>query len=76
MQLEFVRDIKKADMKKFSKKYSEVNRMSHIGIDYEGQYTYYDIIDYDRCCTCEHFYDNWYETRFECSCKRCLEKDH
>ena len=49
--------------------------MSHIGVDHEGQYTYYDIIDYDRCCTCENFYDNWYETRFECSCKRCPERD-
>ena len=49
--------------------------MSYIGVDHSGQYEYYDIIDYDRCCTCEHFYDNWYETQFECLCERCPERD-
>lgn len=37
-----------------------------IGYDYGGQYKYHEIKDYNICCTCQYFYDNWYETRFEC----------
>ena len=37
-----------------------------IGYDYYGYYEYHNIKDYDECCTCRHFYDNWYEERFEC----------
>lgn len=33
---------------------------------YGGEYEYSKIIDYDRCCLCEHFSDNKYEERFEC----------
>ena len=36
------------------------------GCDFGGEYKYYDIIDYDKCCTCVHFSDNEYEERFEC----------
>ena len=37
-----------------------------IGYDAGGKYEYYDIKDYDMCCTCRYFSDNWHETRFEC----------
>ena len=37
-----------------------------IGCDHYGQYEYNNIKDYDKCCTCIHFCDNRYETRFEC----------
>ena len=36
------------------------------GCDSGGTYEYYDILDYDKCCTCAHFSDNWHEERFEC----------
>lgn len=31
-----------------------------------GEYEYYDIKDYDTCCRCRYFSDNWHEERFEC----------
>lgn len=40
--------------------------MKKIGYDYGGTYEYYDIKDYNTCCTCKHFCDNELETRFEC----------
>jgi hypothetical protein len=40
--------------------------MKKIGYDIGGTYEYYDIKDYDTCCTCKYFYDNELETRFEC----------
>lgn len=47
------------------------NRRERTGVYHGGEYVYYDIIDYETCCTCEHFSDNWYEERFECTSKRC-----
>ena len=51
-----------------------------IGCDYDVQYEYHEIKDYDICCTCQYFYDNWHETRFEClketqcdDCRECWE---
>ena len=40
--------------------------MKKIGYYRCGQYEYYDIKDYDVCCTCKYFYDNKLQTRFEC----------
>ena len=40
--------------------------MRMIGCDYGGKYEYHDIKDYDKCCTCKYFSDNWHEERFEC----------
>ena len=37
-----------------------------IGVDAGGEYEYVDIKDYDECCTCRYFSDNWHEERFEC----------
>lgn len=41
--------------------------MKKIGYCYGGTYEYYDIKNYDTCCTCRYFCDNELETRFECS---------
>lgn len=37
-----------------------------IGCYAGGEYEYHDIKDYDMCCGCRHFSDNWHEERFEC----------
>lgn len=37
-----------------------------IGCYEGGCYEYSEIKDYNICCTCSHFYDNWHEARFEC----------
>ena len=37
-----------------------------IGTDRGGTYFFYDIIDYDCCCSCQYFSDNFQEERFEC----------
>lgn len=29
-----------------------------------------NILDYEKCCTCIHFYDNWHEEKFECYAKK------
>lgn len=36
------------------------------GYDCCSEYNYYDIKDYNTCCTCKYFYDNETELRFEC----------
>jgi len=41
----------------------------NTGCDHNSNYSYFDIKDYDTCCTCEDFYDNEIETRFECHTK-------
>lgn len=40
--------------------------MKKIGCDHYSEYEYYDIKDFNTCCTCKHCYDNELETRFEC----------
>lgn len=42
----------------------------NIGNYAGGTYKYNDIIDYDKCCTCRSFSDNWHEERFECLNKK------
>lgn len=42
------------------------DNVKNIGCDYYEEYEYYDIKDFNTCCTCEYFYDNEMETRFEC----------
>ena len=44
----------------------------YCGYDHGGEYSYYNIVDYDICCTCENFHDNNYEERFECSSENCV----
>ena len=39
--------------------------MKRKGYDECSEYEYYDIIDYQYCCTCKHFYDNEKQQRFE-----------
>lgn len=41
--------------------------MKKTGFDHYEEYQYFDIKDYDTCCTCKYFCDNEMETRFECS---------
>lgn len=48
-----------------------MNTTIYTGRDQGGEYIYYNIIDYDTCCTCENFHDNNYEERFECSSENC-----
>lgn len=43
--------------------------MKRIRYDHYSKYEYYDIKDFDTCCTCKHFCDNETETRFECWAK-------
>ena len=43
--------------------------MKKTGYDRHSEYEYYDIKDYQTCRTCKYFFDNWFETRFEC-CKK------
>ena len=38
-----------------------------IGTDSGGTYFFREIIDYDFCCTCKYFSDNFFEERFECT---------
>lgn len=40
--------------------------MKKTGYDYFGKYEYYDIKEFNTCCTCKYFYDNKMETRLEC----------
>ena len=40
--------------------------MKHNGYDECSEYEYYDIISYKHCSTCEYFYDNEKQQRFEC----------
>ena len=47
-----------------------LERNEYTGSDHHGTYKYYDIIDYDNCCICPYFSDNWREERFECLKKR------
>lgn len=51
--------------------------MKRIGYDHHSEYEYYDIKDFDTCCTCKYFCDNEMETRFECcaksQCDNCYE---
>lgn len=50
-------------------------RNEYIGNDAHGEYKYYDIIDYDTCCNCKHFSDNWRYERFECFSKICRKEN-
>ena len=45
------------------------------GCYYGGEYEYYDIKDYDVCCTCRNFCDNFLETRFECLKEHNADED-
>jgi len=60
--------IKKCD-KNISKpiKKNAVSAYEHIGVDEYGEYEDNDIIEYDYCCSCRDFYDNHFETRYECT---------
>ena len=46
-------------------------RNEYVGCDGYDSYKYYNIIDYETCCTCPHFSDNWREERLECLEKKC-----
>lgn len=46
-----------------------MSAMKKIGYDHNREYEYYDIKDFDICCTCKYFLDNEMETRFECCAK-------
>jgi hypothetical protein len=50
-----------------------LERNEYTGSDHHGTYKYYDIIDYDNCCVCPYFSDNWREERFECLKKDCTK---
>lgn len=48
-----------------------MKRNKYIGNDVCGEYTYYNIIDFDICVGCKHFYDNVKMCRFECDTENC-----
>mgnify|MGYP000888297175 CR=1 FL=1 len=48
-----------------------LDRAEHIGNNHYSTYKYYDIIDYENCCVCPYFSDNWREERLECLKRDC-----
>lgn len=48
---------------------------AHKGVYEGGEYKYYEILDYDVCCRCEHFSDNKKEERYECGSPTCYRRD-
>ena len=48
----------------------------YIGVDKQGEYKYYNIINYYACARCFDFYDNEMELRFECLNKNCQKRNN
>ena len=48
---------------------NNIMNMKKTGCNNCFEYEYYDIKNYNACCTCKHFFDNELETRFECLAK-------
>lgn len=50
------------------------DRFALKGVDANGEYTYYNIKDYNICKNCPKFYDNEDFCRYECWSKTCILK--